>query len=105
MKQLQNLKRVRSRKSAFRPRTSKTRSKISKSNDHWLKGREISLEKYEKEYKAEPLIMSETTIGSEIKSPTNDLFINTILINIGAFFWSLSMYRKKKILKQFIHQW
>jgi Plasmid pRiA4b ORF-3-like protein len=47
----------------------KHKATFFRSNDHWLKGREISLEKYEKEYKAEPLIMSETTIGSEIKNP------------------------------------
>ena len=40
-----------------------------RSNDAWLKGREISLEKYDKEYKAPPLLMSETTIGSEIRDP------------------------------------
>jgi len=40
-----------------------------RSNDHWQRGREISIEKYEQEYKAPPLIMSETTIGSEIRNP------------------------------------
>ena len=45
-----------------------------RSNDNWLRGREISLEKYDKEYKAEPLIMSETVIGSEISNP-NQKFI------------------------------
>jgi hypothetical protein len=47
-----------------------------RSNDNWQRGREISLQKYDKEYKAEPLIMSETTIGSEIKDP-NQKFIYT----------------------------
>ncbi|HEX8334067.1 MAG TPA: hypothetical protein VF622_15715 [Segetibacter sp.] len=47
-----------------------------RSNVHWQRGREISLEKYEKDYKAEPLIMSDTTIGSEIKDP-NQKFIYT----------------------------
>jgi Plasmid pRiA4b ORF-3-like protein len=45
-----------------------------RSNDHWQRGREISLEKYEKEYKVPPLSMSETTIGSEIKDP-NQKFV------------------------------
>lgn len=45
-----------------------------RSNDHWLQGREISLEKYDKEYKAPPLLMKETTIGSEIRD-TNQRFI------------------------------
>lgn len=45
-----------------------------RSNDHWQRGREISLEVYEKAYKAPPLMMKETTIGSEIKD-TNQKFI------------------------------
>lgn len=45
-----------------------------RSNDHWLRGREISLDKYEKEYKAPPLLMAETTVGSEIRDP-NQKFI------------------------------
>lgn len=46
-----------------------------RSNDNWLRGREISVEKYaDKEYKAEPLIMSETALGTEIKDP-NQKFI------------------------------
>ena len=52
----------------------KHKATFYRSNDHWLRGREISLEKYEKEYKAEPLIMADTTIGSEIKNP-NQRFI------------------------------
>jgi hypothetical protein len=45
-----------------------------RSNDHWLRGREISLEVYQKNYKAPPLLMKETTIGSEIKDP-NQKFV------------------------------
>ena len=45
-----------------------------RSNDHWQRGREISLEAYDKPYKAPPLLMKETTIGSEIKD-TNQKFI------------------------------
>jgi hypothetical protein len=45
-----------------------------RSNDHWQRGREISLEKYNKEYKAAPLLMIETAIGSEIKNP-NQKFV------------------------------
>ncbi|MBX2924088.1 MAG: hypothetical protein KF746_17950 [Chitinophagaceae bacterium] len=47
-----------------------------RSNDNWARGREISVEKYDKAYKAEPLIMADTTIGSEIKNP-NEKFIYT----------------------------
>ncbi len=46
-----------------------------RSNDNWQRGREISLEVYDnRAYKAAPLLMQETTIGSEIKDP-NQKFI------------------------------
>ena len=45
-----------------------------RSNDNWQRGKEITLEKYDKDYKAEPLIMSETLIGTEIREP-NQKFI------------------------------
>ena len=45
-----------------------------RSNDNWQRGREISLEKYEKTYRTEPLLMSECPIGSEIHDP-NQKFI------------------------------
>lgn len=52
----------------------KHKATFFRSNDHWLRGREISLEAYEKDYKVAPLLMEETTIGSEIKDP-NQRFI------------------------------
>ena len=45
-----------------------------RSNDSWQRGREISLEKYNKPYKVEPLLMESTMIGSEIFDP-NQKFI------------------------------
>ena len=46
-----------------------------RSNDRLQRGKEISAEKYDdKVYKAEPLIMQETSIGSEVKDP-NQKFI------------------------------
>lgn len=53
---------------------SKHQATFYRSNDNWLRGREISLEKYDKAYSAEPLIMADVTIGSEIKDP-NQKFI------------------------------
>ena len=52
----------------------KHKATFFRSNDHWLRGREISLETYDREYKAPPLLMSETTVGSEIRDP-NQRFI------------------------------
>ncbi len=45
-----------------------------RSNDNWQKGREISLEKYNKSYQAEPLLMDKTAISSEIRD-TNQKFV------------------------------
>ena len=54
----------------------KHKATFYRSNDHWLRGREISLEVYEKDYKAAPLIMKDTTIGSEIKNPGQKFIYN-----------------------------
>jgi Plasmid pRiA4b ORF-3-like protein len=53
---------------------SKHQATFYRSNDNWLRGREISLAKYDKEYKAEPLLMADTAIGSEIRD-TNQKFV------------------------------
>lgn len=52
----------------------KHKATFYRSNDHWQQGREISLEQYDKEYKVPPLLMADTTIGSEIRDP-NQRFI------------------------------
>jgi hypothetical protein len=53
---------------------SKHQATFFRSNDNWQRGREISLEKYDKQYKAPPLMMKDTTVGSEIREP-NQKFI------------------------------
>ena len=53
---------------------SKHQATFYRSNVNWQRGREISLEQYDKPYKAPPLLMKETTIGSEIKD-TNQRFV------------------------------
>ncbi len=53
---------------------SKHQATFYRSNDNWQRGREISLEKYDRTYKVEPLLMDQTTIGSEIRDP-NQKFI------------------------------
>jgi hypothetical protein len=45
-----------------------------RSNDDWQRGREISVMRYDKAYKAEPLIMADTVISTEVKD-TNQRFI------------------------------
>lgn len=58
----------------------KHKATFYRSNDHWQRGREISLEVYEKEYKAAPLLMNDTMIQSEIRDP-NQKFIYTYDFN------------------------
>ena len=54
---------------------SKHKATFYRSNDNWLRGREISLEKYDdKTYVVEPLIMTDIAMGSEVKDP-NQKFI------------------------------
>src|ERR1700722_6013996 len=53
---------------------SKHQATFFRSNDHWQRGREISLEKYDKPYKVDPLLMDATTVGSEIRDP-NQKFV------------------------------
>src|SRR4249919_3388676 len=55
---------------------SKHKATFFRSNDHWQRGREISLEVYEKDYKAAPLMMKDTTVGSEIKNPGQKFIYN-----------------------------
>jgi len=52
----------------------KHKATFYRSNDSWQRGREISLEKYDKPYAAEPLIMSDVVINTEVKGP-NQKFI------------------------------
>ncbi len=54
----------------------KHKATFFRSNDHWQRGREISLEVYDKEYKAPPLLMKETPVGGEIKNPGQKFIYN-----------------------------
>ncbi len=45
-----------------------------RSNDSWQRGREITFEKYDKPYKAEPMIMADSAVGAAVKDP-NQKFI------------------------------
>ncbi len=52
----------------------KHKATFYRSNDKWQRGKEITLEKYDKQYSAVPVYMAETSIGSEIRDP-NQKFI------------------------------
>lgn len=58
----------------------KHKATFYRSNDKWQRGKEITLEKYDRQYKAEPLLMNKTTVGSEIRN-TNQKFIYTYDFN------------------------
>ena len=53
---------------------SKHQATFFRSNDHWQRGKEITLQKYDKPYKVDPLMMETTTVGSEIYDP-NQKFV------------------------------
>ena len=57
-----------------------------RSNDHWQRGKEISLAKYDKKYKVEPLLMDATTVGSEIIDP-NQKFVYEYDFAKNWVFW------------------
>ena len=52
----------------------KHKATFYRSNDHWQRGRQITLEQYDEQYNVAPLMMKETIIGSEIKQP-NQRFV------------------------------
>jgi hypothetical protein len=54
----------------------KHKATFFRSNDHWQRGREISLEVYDRDYKAAPLLMKDTMIGSEIRDPNQKFIYN-----------------------------
>lgn len=45
-----------------------------RSNDNWQRGKEITLEKYDKKYAVEPLLMNDALVGLQIRDP-NQKFI------------------------------
>jgi Plasmid pRiA4b ORF-3-like protein len=53
---------------------SKHQATFFRSNDHWQRGKEISLQKYDKPYIVEPLLMEGTNVGTEIFDP-NQKFV------------------------------
>ena len=57
-----------------------------RSNDHWQRGKEITLAKYDKKYKVEPLLMETTTVGSEIIDP-NQKFVYEYDFTKNWIFW------------------
>jgi Fe-S-cluster formation regulator IscX/YfhJ len=57
-----------------------------RSNDRWQRGKEISLAKYDKKYKVEPLLMETTNVGTEIIDP-NQKFVYEYDFAKNWVFW------------------
>lgn len=70
-----------------------------RSNDNWQKGREISLEKYDKSYQAPPLLMGETLIGSEIKDPNQKFIYHYDFVKGWSFLIELISVQKEDFQK------
>jgi hypothetical protein len=70
-----------------------------RSNDHWQRGREISLAKYEKAYKAPPLLMDDTTIGSEIRDPNQKFVYHYDFVKNWSFMVELINVSKEENAK------
>jgi hypothetical protein len=79
---------------------SKHQATFYRSNDHWQRGREISLEKYDKPYKAEPLLMADTTIGSEIRDPNQKFIYVYDFVKNWSFLIELINVSKEETAKQ-----
>ena len=78
---------------------SKHQATFFRSNDNWQRGREISLEQYEKEYKAAPLLMHETSIGSEIKNPDQKFIYTYDFVKGWTFLVELIHVQKDAVAK------
>ena len=57
-----------------------------RSNDRWQRGKEITLAKYDKKYKVEPLLMETTNVGTEIIDP-NQKFVYEYDFAKNWVFW------------------
>lgn len=70
-----------------------------RSNDNGQRGREISLEVYNKQYKAAPLLMKDTAIGTEIKEPNQKFIYLYDFLKNWSFLVTLIHVTKEENLK------
>lgn len=70
-----------------------------RSNDNWQRGREISLAKYDKASKVAPLLMEETSIGSEIRDPNQKFIYNYDFVKGWSFLVELINVSKEENAK------
>lgn len=73
-----------------------------RSNENWRKGREITLEIYDKVYKVEPLLMQDTRIANEIFSTDQKFIYEYDFVKGWTFFLSLiSVVKEEDKEKQY----
>ena len=79
---------------------SKHQATFYRSNDHWQRGREISLAKYDsRNYKVDPLLMEETPVGSEIRDPNQKFIYNYDFVKGWSFMVELINVSKEENAK------
>lgn len=78
---------------------SKHQATFYRSNDNWQRGREISFEKYDRNYKVPPLLMSDTTIGSEIRDPNQNFVYQYDFVKNWSFLVELINVSKEESSK------
>src|SRR5579864_1801629 len=79
---------------------SKHQATFYRSNDHWQRGREISLERYDKAYAKDPLLMESTPIGSEIRDPNQKFVYVYDFVKNWSFLVELINVSKEEVSKQ-----
>lgn len=77
----------------------KHQSTFYRSNDQWQRGREISQAKYDKQYKAEPLLMAATILGSEMRDPNQKFIFLYDFVKNWSFLVELISVSKDEDLK------
>jgi hypothetical protein len=78
---------------------SKHQATFYRSNDNWQRGREITFQKYDRNYKVSPLLMNETTIGSEIKNPNQKFVYQYDFVKNWSFLVELINVSKDESVK------
>ncbi len=78
---------------------SKHQATFYRSNDQWKRGKEITLEKYEKSYVVEPLLMQETAIGTQIFDPSQKFIYEYDFVKNWSFMVELINVSKEEDLK------
>jgi hypothetical protein len=75
---------------------SKHKATFYRSNDRWQRGKEITLEKYEKNYVVEPLLMSDTNVGTEVFNPSQKFVYEYDFVKGWQFLIELILITKEE---------